>query len=245
MALHHGALPTAYRKEIERLLRDGVLKVTISSPTLAQGLNLSATAIVMHSLHRNRELIKVSEFRNVIGRAGRAYVDVEGLVIYPIFDKVNKRQTNWHTLTSDTGAREMESGLIQLVCVLLIRMHTRLGGDLKALTEYVTNNAVAWEFPEIMTESPQERDIAQAIWEKQLSTLDTAILSLLGENDIPDDQIETALDDILQSSLWQRSLQRYRDENERILLKSGLLSRSRYIWQRSTAAGRRGYFLSG
>ncbi len=91
VALHHGALPTAYRKEIERLLRDGVLKVTISSPTLAQGLNLSATAIVMHSLHRNRELIKVSEFRNVIGRAGRAYVDVEGLVIYPIFDKVNKR----------------------------------------------------------------------------------------------------------------------------------------------------------
>ncbi|WP_271311562.1 DEAD/DEAH box helicase [Yersinia intermedia] len=245
VALHHGALPTAYRKEIERLLRDGVLKVTISSPTLAQGLNLSATAIVMHSLHRNRELIKVSEFRNVIGRAGRAYVDVEGLVIYPIFDNVNKRQTNWRTLTSDTGAREMESGLIQLVCVLLIRMHTRLGGDLKALTEYVTNNAVAWEFPEIMTESPQERDIAQVIWEKQLSTLDTAILSLLGENDIPDDQIETALDDILQSSLWQRSLQRYGDENERILLKSGLLSRSRYIWQRSTAAGRRGYFLSG
>ncbi|MGL3129136.1 DEAD/DEAH box helicase, partial [Klebsiella pneumoniae] len=72
VALHHGALPTAYRKEIERLLRDGVLKVTISSPTLAQGLNLSATDIVMHSLHRNRELIKVSEFRNVIGRAGRA-----------------------------------------------------------------------------------------------------------------------------------------------------------------------------
>ena len=36
VALHHGALPTAYRKEVERLLRDNVLKVTISSPTLAQ-----------------------------------------------------------------------------------------------------------------------------------------------------------------------------------------------------------------
>jgi hypothetical protein len=32
VAIHHGALPTAYRKEVERLLRDGVLKVTISSP---------------------------------------------------------------------------------------------------------------------------------------------------------------------------------------------------------------------
>ena len=46
VALHHGALPTAYRKEVERLLRDGVLKVTISSPTLTQGLNLSATAVI-------------------------------------------------------------------------------------------------------------------------------------------------------------------------------------------------------
>jgi replicative superfamily II helicase len=36
VAIHHGALPTAFRKEIERLLRTGVLKVTISSPTLAQ-----------------------------------------------------------------------------------------------------------------------------------------------------------------------------------------------------------------
>ncbi|KAK0340194.1 hypothetical protein LTR94_031529, partial [Friedmanniomyces endolithicus] len=31
--------------EVERLLRENVLKVTISSPTLAQGLNLSATAV--------------------------------------------------------------------------------------------------------------------------------------------------------------------------------------------------------
>src|SRR5699024_4417303 len=28
VGLHHGALPTAYRKEVERLLRRGVLKVT-------------------------------------------------------------------------------------------------------------------------------------------------------------------------------------------------------------------------
>ena len=45
VALHHGALPTAYRKEVERLLQEGILRVTISSPTLAQGLNLSATAL--------------------------------------------------------------------------------------------------------------------------------------------------------------------------------------------------------
>ena len=71
IAVHHGALPTPYRREVERLLREGILKVTISSPTLAQGLNLTASALIFHGLNRGPEMIDISEFRNVIGRAGR------------------------------------------------------------------------------------------------------------------------------------------------------------------------------
>ena len=41
VAIHHASLPTPFRKELENLLRKGVLKITISSPTLAQGLNLT------------------------------------------------------------------------------------------------------------------------------------------------------------------------------------------------------------
>ena len=98
VAFHHGALPTPFRREVERLMRDGVLKVTISSPTLAQGLNLSATVIIMHSIYRYGELINISEFKNVIGRAGRAYVDVEGIALFPIFDKssqVHRKRRDW------------------------------------------------------------------------------------------------------------------------------------------------------
>ena len=85
VAIHHGSLPTAFRKEVEKLLRDGVLRVTVSSPTLAQGLNLSATALIVHSISRNGEPIKTSEFRNVVGRAGRAFVDLEGPSPLPNF----------------------------------------------------------------------------------------------------------------------------------------------------------------
>lgn len=244
VALHHGALPTAYRKEVERLLRDNVLKVTISSPTLAQGLNLSATAVVMHSLHRHGERIEVSEFKNVIGRAGRAYVDVEGLVLFPMFDEIARKRRNWEALTTDLGAREMESGLVRLVTALLIRMHSRIGGDLNQLIEYVANNAVAWTFPEVANEPPDDRERAIADWERHIATLDTAILSLIGDNDIPDEGIEAALDDVLQSSLWHRRLLRQDDLSQQTL-KAGLLSRCRLIWNQSTAARRRGYFLAG
>jgi superfamily II DNA/RNA helicase len=244
VALHHGALPTAFRKEVERLLRDNVLKVTISSPTLAQGLNLSATAVIMHSLHRNREMIEVSEFKNVIGRAGRAYVDVEGMVLFPMFDDIAKKRRNWEELITDLGAREMESGLVRLVAALLGRMRERIGGELDQLVEYVVNNAAAWTFPEVANEKPEDRARAFADWERHVATLDTAVLSLIGENDIPDDGIEAALDTILQSSLWQRRLQR-QDEAVQKVLKAGLVSRSRLIWSQSTAESRRGYFLAG
>lgn len=245
VALHHGALPTAYRKEVERLLRDGTLKVTISSPTLAQGLNLSATAIVMHSLHRSGEIIKVSEFKNVIGRAGRAYIDVEGLVLFPIFeDRRSKKHNEWVKLIEDQGAREMESGLIQLITLLLLRMHARLGGDLNQLVEYVVNSAEAWRFPEVQGEDPKDRERAQTDWERHLASLDTAILSLIGETDVPEAGIEAALDAILQSSLWHRRLQRL-DDPSRDALKSTLLTRGRHIWANSTAETRRGYFLAG
>lgn len=244
VALHHGALPTAYRKEVERLLRDNVLKVTISSPTLAQGLNLSATAVVMHSLHRSGERIEVSEFKNVIGRAGRAYVDVEGIVLFPMFDNVVNKRRNWEALINDLSARDMESGLVLLIVELLSRMLSRIGGDINQLTEYVLNNAEAWSFPEIENEQPNDRERALADWEKHVATLDTAILSLIGDSDIPDEGVEDALDSILQSSLWQRRLARQPTQIQEVI-KAGLLSRSQLIWSHSSAARRKSYFLAG
>lgn len=244
VGLHHGALPTAYRKEIERLLHENILKVTISSPTLAQGLNLAATAVVMHSIHRNGEVIDVSEFKNVIGRAGRAYVDVEGLVLYPMKAPTWRKQRTWEELIDNLGARKMESGLLRLVVSLLLRMAARVGNDINHLVEYVVNNAEAWTFPEIPNEDPEDRALALTEWEKYTATLDTAILSLIGENEIPEDEVETVLDEILQSSLWQRRLLR-KSENSQRLLREALISRSKYIWHQSTAAHRRGYFLAG
>lgn len=138
----------------------------------------------------------------------------------------------------------MESGLVQLVAALLTRMRARIGGDLDQLVEYVVNSAEAWTFPEISDESPEDRNRAFVEWERHLATLDTAILGLIGENEVQDDGIEAALDDILRSSLWQRRLLRRSDQVQQVL-KAGLLSRSRLIWAQSTAPQRRGYFLAG
>ncbi|MBL3591828.1 MAG: hypothetical protein JMN24_18940 [gamma proteobacterium endosymbiont of Lamellibrachia anaximandri] len=174
IAIHHGSLPTPFRREVEKLLQAGTLRVTVSSPTLAQGLNLSATTILFHSLHRNGELIKASEFKNVIGRAGRAFIDVEGLILYPMFNTVAKRQRDWESLKNDAKALSLESGLLRLIISLLLRIRVALGGDsvsLENLIDYVINNARVWEFPVVNGEHDDLRQQAEKNWEKYLTFL--------------------------------------------------------------------------
>ncbi|MEJ5976606.1 DEAD/DEAH box helicase [Novosphingobium sp. PS1R-30] len=244
VAIHHGALPTPYRKEVERLLREGVLRVTISSPTLAQGLNLSATTLIFHGLMRAAEPIDIAEFRNVVGRAGRAYVDVEGLVLMPMFDRVAKRRADWKEMVENTKGKEMESGLLRLMMFLVRRMvqKTRVK-TVDAMVEYLAG-VTAWDFPLLATEGPDLAESERDRWAGYLTTLDTALLSMLGEQDVPDDAVETMLDDVLASSLWTRRLG-HRNAQTQKLLKAGLAARAKFIWGRTTATQRRGYFLAG
>lgn len=245
VAVHHGNLPTPFRKEMERLLREGILKVTVSSPTLAQGLNLSATAIIIYSLYRNREVIAPSEFKNVIGRAGRAFVDMQGIVLYPIFNNYGENHTRWRALVENTNSRTMESGLVLLVVSLLQRMAASIGNaETDALTQYVLNNAQAWDFPAINNEDSEQAKQHENDWRRHIVSLDTALLSLLG-NDVDDiNNIPDALDTILNSSLWTRRLARH-DTELKALCDSVLTQRARYIWSVSTPLQRKGYFLAG
>lgn len=245
VAIHHGALPTPFRKEMECLLRDGVLKVTVSSPTLAQGLNLTATTLIIHSLFRNGEIVPASEFRNVIGRAGRAFIDVEGLVLHPIYDNQANRRAQWQELINKTGTLYMESGLLRLVYTFLTRLNRSLGGpSFEDLLEYVVNNTAAWDFPEIEGEEAADHQRALRDWFQHLASLDTAILSLAGDQDVDADQVSARLDEVLSSSLWQRRLL-HRQPHEQILLDRALKARARLIWSASNATQRKGYFLAG
>lgn len=244
VAIHHGALPTPFRKEVELLLREGVLKVTVSSPTLAQGLNLSATTLIFHGLIRNREPIDISEFRNVVGRAGRAYVDVEGLVLMPMFDRIPRRRAAWEAMIENVKGKEMESGLLRLLLALLQRMVAKhKPKSVEDMVAYLTGNTI-WDFPVLDTESSEKSKLERRRWVGFLTTLDTAILSMLGEQEVADCDVEGVLDEVLTSSLWSRRLL-HRKETDRQGLKAGLVARARFIWGKTTAAKRRGYFLAG
>jgi hypothetical protein len=237
IAVHHGQLPRPFQRAIERLLRDGHLKITIASPTLAQGLNLGATTVLFYSLYRAGKELLPEEFGNVAGRAGRAFVDVEGQVL--CVDPSSKELRIWRNLVASKGARDLRSGLVQLVTWLSLNLAQRVGTSYKQLTEYVLGNSTAWDTPPA---PPKQPDLPKQ-WKAHLANLDSALLSLL-RHDAPPEALAETLDAALQSSLWQRSLH---DESDPIktLARAVLLGRAGFIWAKTTPSQRKGYFFAG
>jgi superfamily II DNA/RNA helicase len=246
VAIHHGALPGPFRREIEQLLQRGSLKVTIASPTLAQGLNLSASAVLFHGLRRGRELLKGSEFANVIGRAGRAFVDTEGLVLYPIFEPTERRRREWLELTQGDGGKALQSGLIEVGVALLRRMYASLGfGSVVAFLDYLTGGP-DWSLPTLPQEPHEGRVAAAASWQSNLALLDVGILSVVGDGDQdtdPDAATQIVADALL-DSLWERQLRRI-DDPRAAAVRALVESRTRHLWRTSTPSQCRGWFLAG
>ncbi len=244
VAVHHGALPGPFRREVESLLHKRILRVTVASPTLAQGLNLSASVVLFSSLHRNGKLLNGSEFANVIGRAGRAFVDTEGLVLYPVFEPSEYKRSNWIQLTDGARSRELESGLIIIGRMLLSRMFAAVGSpNLHSFVDYLTGN-LDWSFPVVAGEDATEQGAASAMWDAGLAMLDTAILSVVGEESADPDDIIQVLADAMRNSLWERQIGRL-EGNRPLLFRTIVEQRARFLWYTSTPSQRRGWYLAG
>jgi replicative superfamily II helicase len=245
VAVHHANLPRPFLRAVEQLLQSQILKITIASPTLAQGLNLTATTVLFYSLMRNRKTIPGEEFANVAGRAGRAFVDVEGQVLCVATE--SKQLKNWDKLLKAAKERDMRSGLFQLVQEFCRQLAVRKGYSAAQIIEYVTGNVAAWEPPQPARTGNKEEQKAQEDFERKwladLACLDSALLSLV-QHDISLTELAKAVDEALQSSLWQRTLRR-EDETSRKLSEALLLGRANFIWRNSTAVQRKGYFFAG
>ena len=242
VAIHHGALPGPFRREVEALLHRRILQVTIASPTLAQGLDLSASVVLFSSLHRNQELLSGAEFANVIGRAGRAFVDTEGLVLYPMFEPKESKRRNWLRLTKGTQTRALESGLLIIGTMLIEQIESGIAPrNLAAFIDYLTGSD--WSFPVSEREASTDHE-AEQTWDANLRMLDTAILSVLGDEGGDAEDIVQVLADTMRDSLWERQLHRL-NSNRQQALRAVIGQRTQYLWDSSTPEQRRGWYLAG
>ena len=85
VGVHHAGMLPRYRRLVEKLTQQGVLKVISGTDTLGVGVNLPIRTVVLTRLYKydgtENRLLSAREFHQIAGRAGRAGYDTEGLVI--------------------------------------------------------------------------------------------------------------------------------------------------------------------
>ncbi|NLV80122.1 MAG: DUF3516 domain-containing protein [Rhodococcus sp.] len=85
IGVHHAGMLPKYRRLIEKLAQEGLLKVICGTDTLGVGINVPIRTVLLTGLTkydgtRTRQL-KAREFHQIAGRAGRAGFDTMGTVV--------------------------------------------------------------------------------------------------------------------------------------------------------------------
>ncbi|MBD3172781.1 DEAD/DEAH box helicase [Candidatus Bathyarchaeota archaeon] len=85
-SFHHAGLSRQHRRIIEEGFKEGYIKILSATPTLAAGVNLPARTVVVGNYRRfmpgyGMQPIKVLEYKQMSGRAGRPQYDKEGVAL--------------------------------------------------------------------------------------------------------------------------------------------------------------------
>ena len=88
---HSSKIPPEVRISMERLIRFGKPRIIISTNTLGQGVNLGINTVIFANLYLNHNVvIGLRDFWNIAGRAGRAFIDTEGKILFAL-DRTNEK----------------------------------------------------------------------------------------------------------------------------------------------------------
>jgi superfamily II RNA helicase len=85
IGVHHAGMLPKYRRLVERLCQDGLLKVVCGTDTLGVGINVPIRTVLFTALSKYdgtvSRLLSAREFHQMAGRAGRAGYDTAGFVV--------------------------------------------------------------------------------------------------------------------------------------------------------------------
>jgi uncharacterized protein YoaH (UPF0181 family) len=85
IGVHHAGMLPKYRRLVERLCRDGLLRVVCGTDTLGVGVNMPIRTVLFTELSKydgeRSRLLSAREFHQMAGRAGRPGYDTVGTVV--------------------------------------------------------------------------------------------------------------------------------------------------------------------
>jgi POLQ-like helicase len=136
--VHHGNTPHGLRMCIEWAMQKESIRFVVCTSTLAQGVNLPIRYLIVSSTWQTASRIKNRDFQNLMGRAGRAGMHTEGLVVFAdphCFDGRNLKKERWRfrdsvSLLDPELAEDTTSALLALLDPIVVKKtEIPLGAD--------------------------------------------------------------------------------------------------------------------
>jgi len=117
---HHGNTPHGIKLCVEYALKEALARFVVCTSTLAQGVNLPIRYLIITSTYQGADRIKVRDFHNLIGRAGRAGMYTEGSILFAnpeLYDERGRERWRWNDikeLLDPANSEPCASTLLQL-----------------------------------------------------------------------------------------------------------------------------------
>ncbi len=145
---HSNRLPSGVRIAIEKLMKSQAPRIIVASPTLAQGVNVGISTVIIATPYCDGEPISKRDFWNICGRAGRAYCDSEGKILFAIdtteekwkVEKLKKLGSEYFKADKLEGVK---SGLLELVAVT-IKIAQQEGIAFEVLLDMFSEDNMSW-----------------------------------------------------------------------------------------------------
>lgn len=120
---HHSNTPHGLRLALEFSMQHSLINFIACTSTLAQGVNLPIRYLIVTSIYQGEVKVKVRDFQNLIGRAGRSGMHTEGVVVFAdtnVYDTRRSRSESWRfsssvELLSPDKAEGVTSSLLLLL----------------------------------------------------------------------------------------------------------------------------------
>ncbi len=124
IAYHHSGLTTEERQLIEAAYREGVLFLLTCTSTLAAGVNLPAKRVIIRSPYVGRDFICPHQYKQMIGRAGRAGFNTcgESILLFQNMDRLKVYDLVSGPMKRCESSIEFDSKSIRMFVLSLIAL---------------------------------------------------------------------------------------------------------------------------